>query len=130
MQTFGINQAMANMTKLDRIVEFYCLTMEMFFFSDQRYDINYEIVRYEDLVADMKKEATSLLSFLNLDWEDSLLNYQETAKKRSVITTPSYSQVIQPIYKEATYRWKKYEQHLSPYFLQLTPWIEKFGYEI
>ena len=55
-------------------------------------------------------------------------NYQETALKRGRINTPSYSQVIQPIYKDAKYRWLKYEKHLRQYITQLEPWINEFGY--
>ncbi len=128
MQSFRANEAMVNMTRLDRIVELYCLTMETFFSSHRRYGTSYQIIRYEDLVADLETEVTSILSFLNLEWEESLLRYQETARNRKVIDTPSYSQVVQPIYKEATYRWHKYEKYLAKYYPQLEPWIEKLGY--
>jgi hypothetical protein len=56
-------------------------------------------------------------------------NYKDTAIKRGKINTPSYSQVVQPIYKNAKYRWVKYEKYLNKYLEQVTPWITEFGYE-
>jgi hypothetical protein len=63
-----------------------------------------------------------------LDWEVQMENYQETALKRGRINTPSYSQVVQPIYKEAKYRWLHYEKHLSQYVAEVEPWIDEYGY--
>ncbi|MFZ9073254.1 MAG: hypothetical protein ACO2Z2_09935, partial [Paracoccaceae bacterium] len=65
---------------------------------------------------------------LDLNWEPQMENYTDTAKKRGKIFTPSYSQVVQPIYKEAKYRWVKYEKHLNQYLEQVRPWIDEFGY--
>ena len=86
------------------------------------------LIRYEDLLEDLKGETSSLLNFLDLNWEPQMENYTDTAKKRGKRFTPSYSQVVQPIYKEAKYRWVKYEKHLSQCLEQVCPWIDEFGY--
>jgi len=65
---------------------------------------------------------------LGLQWEENLRNYQATAMERGVIYTPSYSQVIQPLYKEASGRWTHYRKQMQPVLPLLQPWIEAFDY--
>lgn len=128
MQNFKLNPAMANMVHLDRIVEFYCIAMEIFQISQARYNLNVHEIKYENLVEDFTKETEALLKFLNLNWETEIKNYRNTALKRGRINTPSYSQVVQPIYKDASYRWINYQKFLKQYLDQVEPWISKFGY--
>ena len=96
--------------------------------SKKRYQLDVHRVRYEDLVVDFKSEVSSVLSFLSLSWEDKLLNYQRTAQTRKKIFTPSYSQVIKPIYNSASYRWTHYEGHLEDFKPLVQPWIDEYGY--
>ena len=128
MQNFSLNAAMANMVDLDRIVDFYCVAMKIFKLSQERYGLNVHRIRYEDLIEDFETATTSVLEFLGQEWERALLNYQATALVRPKINTPSHSQVIKPIYKTASYRWKHYEKHLEKYKSQLSLWIEEYGY--
>ena len=129
MQDFKLNSAMANMVDLDRIVEFYCDAMETFKLCRAKYKLSVHQIKYEDLLEDLIGETSSLLEFLNLDWENRMENYQKTALKRGRINTPSYAQVVQPIYKDAEYRWLKYEKHLRQYITQVEPWINELGYK-
>ncbi len=128
MQNFKLNPPMVNMVELKRIVEFYRVTMETWWLSQQRYNLAYHMIRYEDLVTDMPNEITRLLRFLGLEWETAITNYQKTALERGTINTPSYNQVVQPLYKDALYRWKNYDKYFQPYTDQIQPWIERFGY--
>ena len=77
---------------------------------------------------DFEGNVSDLLNFLSLKWENELINYQKTALARGKINTPSYSQVVKPIYNTASYRWKHYEEYLEPYKSRLTPWIQEYGY--
>jgi tetratricopeptide (TPR) repeat protein len=130
MQNFKINPAMANMVELDRTVDFYCIVMELLELCKQRYQLDIHSIRYEDLVVDFTGNISELLTFLDLSWEEQLKGYQETAIARGKINTPSYSQVIKPIYDSAAYRWKKYEQNLLPYKKRLAIWVEAYGYNL
>ena len=129
IQNFKLNPAMANMVDLDRIVEFYCVAMEIFQICRSNYNLRVHEIRYEDLIDNFENEVNSLLQFLNLNWEHGLVKFHLTAQKRKFISTPSYSQVIQPIYKDSSYKWKNYSQHLSKYFNIVEPWVRKHGYE-
>ena len=128
MQNFKLNPAMANMVDLDRIVEFYCVAMETFQICRAKYNLSVHEIRYEDLLENLSGETSRLLKFLGLDWEPQMENYQATALQRGRINTPSYSQVVQPIYKDAKYRWLNYEKYLRQFNVKVGPWINEFGY--
>ena len=128
MQNFKLNPAMANMVELKRIVDFYDTAMSVLKLSKERYSLDIHRIRYEDLVLDFEENVTNLLAFLGLEWEEELRNYQKTALVREKINTPSHSQVIKPIYKTASYRWKNYEKYLNPFKRQLEPWLRDYGY--
>ena len=128
MQNFKLNPPMANMVDLDRIVDFYCTAMEILNLSQKRYSLNIHRIRYEDLVLDFEGEVLNILAFLNLKWEEGLRNYQKTAFSRDRIRTPSYSQVVKPIYNTASYRWKNYEKYLDSFKERLEPWLSDYEY--
>ena len=129
MQTFKLNEAMSNFLYLSDAASFYCDVMSLFTACQTRYEIPIHQIRYESLVLDMEEEVTLMLSFLGLEWEANLNKYSDTALKRREIRTPSYSQVIQPLYNTSVYRWQNYKQHLFPECNMVLPWVRKFGYE-
>ena len=85
-------------------------------------------IKYENLVTDLKGTCKPLVEFLGLDWDESLYDYQNTAAKHN-IKTPSYHQVIQPLYERSISRWKNYSEQMQPIFPLLAPWEEYFRYE-
>ena len=130
MQNFKLNEAMSNMLELDDIVELYDSVMDIFYLSVERYSLDIHLVKYEELIEDMKKEVCDILKFMDLKWDEQVLHYQKTALNRNEIRTPSYAQVIQPLYKTATYRWINYSNELEAHKLILEKWITRFGYQI
>jgi len=68
-------------------------------------------VQYEDVIDDLETQVRSVLSFCNLPFEDSCLNFHKT--KRSVATASS-EQVRQPIYNKSVNSWKRFESHIEP----------------
>jgi len=129
-QNFGMNPAMANMVDLDRVVDFYCTAMEFFQTCRTKFDLNVYTIRYEDLIEDVRGETSALLKFLELQWEPQMKNFDRTAAERGRIHTPSYSQVIQPIYRSSKYRWLHYRNYLDKYLSETGPWISKFNYDV
>jgi tetratricopeptide (TPR) repeat protein len=88
-------------------------------------------LRYEDLVADVGGEARRLIDFLGLEWTDDLMGFTERAKSRGVISTPSYSQVIQPVNNRAIGRWQAWRPWFEGEALEvLAPWVDRFGYRL
>ena len=68
-------------------------------------------VQYEDIVADLNKQARHIIAFCGLEWNDSCIDFYKN--KRS-IHTASVTQVRQPIYTSAVERWRNYEKFLDP----------------
>lgn len=94
-----------------------------------RLGLSLQVLRYEDLVADVEGEARRLLAFLDLPWEPTLLRFTERARDKASISTPSYSQVVQPVNRRAVGRWQRYRPWFEGAVLDtLRPWIERFGY--
>lgn len=88
-------------------------------------------LRYEDLVGNVEAESRRLFDFLGLPWSEDLLGFTERAKSRGVISTPSYTQVVQPVNKRAVGRWQLWRPWFEGEVLDtLAPWIERFGYAI
>jgi tetratricopeptide (TPR) repeat protein len=85
-------------------------------------------VRYEDMVADLESVARKTLDFLGVPWDDRVLAFQETARKK-VVRSPTYADVTQPVYKRARGRWRNYQKYLEPYLARLEPFVKAFGYE-
>ena len=84
---------------------------------------------YEKVVEDAEAELRPVVEALGLSWNPEMLDHQRTAEARGVITTASYAQVTEPLYRGAAGRWLRYRKHLEPVLPILKPWIAKFGYD-
>lgn len=127
MRAFGLNEAMRHFLTLAGTAELYAGVMEIGIRSHKRLAGQVHLIRYESLVDDLEGEARRLCAFLGLDWDPAMLRFQDTARKRR-INTPSYHQVVQPVYTSARERWRRYEKHLAPVLPRLQPFVEYFGY--
>lgn len=130
MQNFGVNRAMANMFEFDSIINFYDKTMGLWKVFQNEVDFESYATRYEDLIENMEEEVRSILQFLDLPWDEDVLSYRQNTFKRGLINTPSYGQVVKPIYKEARYRWHRYAKYFEPSYEKLRPHCEAFGYSL
>ena len=55
-------------------------------------------------------------------------DFNVRARKQGGVTTASYHQVTQGLYRHARYRWKSYAKHLAPMIPRLRPYAEQLGY--
>jgi tetratricopeptide (TPR) repeat protein len=86
-------------------------------------------VRYETFTEHFHTETRALLEFLELPWDDTVLRPQQTARDKGYISTPSYTQVIEPVHNRAVGRWHSYERGLSEVLPILEPYLNRWGYE-
>ena len=128
MQNFKLNDAMSNFLNLKDATILYKKTMELWNQYMSVLKVNYISIKYEDLIQNLEANIRIIIKFLNLNWNKSLLNYREIAIKRERISTPSYYQVIQPIYKYANQRWKRYKKYLTNVEPDLDELIKKYKY--
>ena len=68
-------------------------------------------VPYEELVADQEKWTRRIIEFLELEWDDRCLNFQETKR---VVATASTWQVRQKMHSGSVQRWRKYSKYVGP----------------
>ncbi len=125
--SFKINDAMVNFLKWEDALTFYDRVLDLFEFYEDQLDLNYFTIKYENVVNDFSLQIKNLINFLGLEYENKLEEFYITAKKRTKISTPSYSQVINPLYSSSINRWKNYNnsENSEKY---LEKWINKFDY--
>ena len=128
MQNFELNNAMANFLNLEDSAKLYDSVMKLWTQYTSIFPINYHEIRYENIISDFESTIKSVLDFLELPWDKSVLEYYKTARKKDRIYTPSYTQVIKPIYSHASGRWKMYKKQIKNIYPILEPWIKKFNY--
>ena len=75
MQTFSINNAMANFLNLEDSAKLYDLVMKLWIQYTSIFPINYYEVRYENLVKNLETTVSPLLKFLELPWHDSVFEF-------------------------------------------------------
>ena len=128
MQSFTLNDAMACFLTIEGSAELYDAAMRMFTASRDTLPVQVHTLVYEKLVSDPEAALTPLIDFLGLEWRAELLDHRATARARGAIITPSYDQVVQPLSKAPSGRWRRYEEQLTPVLPVLLPWAERLGY--
>ncbi len=125
--SFKINDAMVNFLDWNHTISFYNKVFDLFEFYEKELELICHKIKYEDVVYKFKDQIVSLLNFLELKYEDEMENFNITALKRNKISTPSYNQVINPLYQTSIGRWKNYLELKNPE-KELTKWIKTFNY--
>lgn len=128
MQAMQPNAAMVLFDSVISTAQFYAQVMDLWDHYRQILPQAVLTIRYEDLVADLAGETRRILDFLGLPWDSAVLDYAEHAKTRA-ISTPSYHQVVQPIYRRSVGRWRNYAFAFDEALPLLRPFIQAFGYD-
>ncbi len=125
--SFKINDSMINFLKIDDTIDFYKSVFSLFEIYEKAFNLKYTIAKYENIVNNFENEIICLLNFLGLKYEAKLKKFHLTALNRPKISTPSYNQVINPLYQSSIGRWKNYEKIIK-HKPKLDKWISKYGY--
>lgn len=127
-QNFNLNSAMLNFLTLEKTARFYDHIMSL----TKRYLENTPdsiyCIRYEDLTANVQQTTKSLFDFLEVPWSSQILQFHEHAKQALDVRTPSYHQIVKPIYSHSVERWRGYREFLEPVSKWLDPWCRYFNY--
>jgi tetratricopeptide (TPR) repeat protein len=86
-------------------------------------------LHYETFTSRFESQVRGVLDFLQLPWHDAVMRPQQTARDKKFISTPSYSQVIEPVNSRAVGRWHHFEQGLAPALPILQPYLDRWGYD-
>ena len=90
--------------------------------------MEYVTSKYENLINDFDNHILTILDFLDVNWDENIKNYRNTAFKRGKINTPSSSQVVQPLYKSSIEKWINYEKYFKKSSQYLQKWKDYFKY--
>lgn len=130
MRAFALNEGMVHLLDLTDAAHLYCEAMTLWHATNESLPLQVHEVAYEALVHDAEPELRALLEFLELDWEQQILQQDATALSRSDMATPSYRQVSEPIHQRAAWRWQRYRAELSPVLTSLLPLAKRLGYAL
>ena len=129
MQNFRFTDSTHGFWSIDQTASIYVQIMSLWLEQRRRLAPDCIDVRYETLVEQFESEARRLIGFLQLPWDDRVLRYAQHARTRR-ISTPSYKQVVQPIYRSANGRWLNYRSAFNQAEPLLRPLIERLGYPV
>lgn len=128
MQDFALNDWMAGLTSLESAADLYAASFAAWESYVSAVPTPVLTVRYEDVVADLEREARRIATFLDLPFDPAMLAFHDHARTRGALLTPSAAQVTQPIYRTALARWRRYDSVMAPIAARLSAEIEQYGY--
>ncbi|MFT6900754.1 MAG: tetratricopeptide (TPR) repeat protein [Colwellia sp.] len=108
-QNFNVTQSWS--TDLEDIAYYWQGYQKLMKHFKQVSDLQTLEVSYEETVSDIEKQGRRLLEFVELPWDERVLNFHQSER---AVQTPSRWQVRQPLYQSAKARWRNYERYLSP----------------
>lgn len=79
-------------------------------------------MRYEDLIENPEQEIRRLIASIGLEWDPACLEYY---KEKGSVSTASFWQVRQPIYKSSSKRWVNYVKYISPLINGLGSYLDE-----
>ncbi len=130
MQMFRDRALVDAFGTIERTVEVYSNMMELW---QQYRDVlspKFHTIRYEDIVDDFDNTIQQLCTYLEIPWQDTMRQFDVHARKQGGLTTASYDQVTQGLYRRSRYRWKNYVEQLAPVLPRLDPYVRQFGYSL
>lgn len=126
-QSLPLNAVSVNYLTLEGTVKKYAATMRAWLKIRDMLRNPWIEVRYEETVANLADQARRVLEFLELPWDDAVLDFHQRAQRKHV-HSPTYEAVTKPVYTSSIRRWRNYEEHLEPYLDTLRPFLDAFGY--
>ncbi len=128
MQHFRSNSFAVLCSSLERLASGYVTAMQFWIHHAELFKPHLIRSRYEDLLDDFTTNTQRIGDFLELDNAAPMLRYDQHARDKGFISTPSYTQVIEPPNKKAVDRWRRYQRYFEPVLPVLEPVMRHWGY--
>jgi predicted Zn-dependent protease len=128
MQSFRASGLAAACSTPERLAHAYVETMQHWLLDVETFKPAVMVSRYESLVEDFPKQVNRIAEFLELEDSSPMLSFDQHARNKTYIGTPSYSQVIEPVNRKGLGRWHKYRRHIEPVLPILDPMLRHWGY--
>ena len=130
MQNFRSPAFMVLCSSLERLAKSYVNAMRFWIHHQALLSPDTLVLRYEDTVGDFPAQVDRIGAFLGIEDRDFLAQFSEHAARKGYISTPSYSQVVEPVNTRAVGRWQPYARWLAPALPILQPVADHWGYDL
>ncbi|MBS3964615.1 MAG: sulfotransferase [Methylomonas sp.] len=128
MQPFAPSPATINLLSWQGIAQQYAAVMDYWLHLRPLMQPSYLELRYEDSVGDFETCYRRVFEFLGVEWVDEVTRFHEKVQGRYV-STPSFAQVSQPLYRSAVARWRHYPGQVEEIMPCLQRFVAAFGYD-
>ncbi len=128
MQSFRSSGLAAACSTLERLAHAYVETMTRWLEQVSILEPTVMVSRYEELVTDFPQQAARIAEFLALEDASPMLQFDQHARSKTYIGTPSYSQVIEPVNRKGMGRWLKYRSDFDVVLPIVEPMLRRWGY--
>jgi hypothetical protein len=129
MQHFTSNSFAVLCSSLNRLAHGYVNAMNAWIHHAEVLKPHVIHSRYEDLLDDFEGNIRRIADFLQLDDASPMARFDQHARDKGFISTPSYTQVIEPPNKKAVGRWRRYHRYFEPILPILEPIMKHWGYD-
>ena len=130
MQNFRSPAFMMLCSSLERLASSYVNSMRFWIHHQPLLRPETLILRYEDTVGDFLPQVERIAQFLGIEDRRPLEEFSAHAAGKGYISTPSYSQVVEPVNARAVARWKAYRHWFEPVFPILQPIADHWNYRL
>lgn len=128
MQNFRSGVLATASADLETLAKAYVTAMNYWLHHVEVFQPDLLVSRYEDLVDDPAARTARIAQFLGLDDAAHLLTFDQRARDKGFIATPSYTQVIEPVNRKGLDRWQRYRDYFEPALPILQPILQHWGY--
>lgn len=130
MQNFRSPAFMVLCSSLERLAKSYVNAMRFWIHHQALLQPDLLILKYEETVADFPAQVQRIGGFLGIAQPEFLAGFSEHAARKGYISTPSYSQVVEPVNRRAVDRWHAYAPWLASALPILQPVAAHWGYDL
>lgn len=127
MQIMIPNPSTVHLLSLEQTAKFYAMVMNWWRYVKTRLSMPYLELRYEEAVTEFEATFQKVFAFLDLPWNAGVAEFHRHAAGK-YINSPSFSQVVRPLYTSSMARWKPYASELNTVSSYLQPTISEYGY--
>jgi hypothetical protein len=130
MQNFRSPAFMVLCSTLERLAKSYVNAMRFWIHHQPLLCPDALLLRYEDTVSDFEAQTAVIADYLGIADRAPLADFAAHAARKTYISTPSYSQVTEPVNTRAVARWEPYRRYFEPVFPILEPVARHWGYAL
>ncbi|MBN6111587.1 tetratricopeptide repeat-containing sulfotransferase family protein [Xanthomonas bonasiae] len=130
MQNFRSPAFMVLCSSLERLAKSYVNAMRFWIHHQALLQPDLLILKYEETVDDFPAQVQRIGGFLGIAQPEFLEGFSQHAARKGYISTPSYSQVVEPVNRRAVDRWHAYAPWLAGALPILQPVATHWGYDL